>query len=43
MKTEMNKKKNPNVNNHKQKSSKFTQKEIVYLVIENFLISKGES
>ena len=35
--------KDPNVNNHKQKSSKFTQMEMVYLVRENFLISKGDT
>jgi len=43
MKTEMKEKKDPNVNNHKQKSSKFTQMEMVYLVRENFLISKGDT
>jgi len=43
MKARMNEKKDPKVNNHKQKCSKFTQMEMVYVVIENFLISKGES
>jgi len=42
MKTRMNEKKDPNVNNHKQKCSKFTQMGMVYLVMENFLISKSE-
>jgi len=43
MKTGMNEKKDPNVINHKQKYSKFTQMEMVYLVMENFLISKGDT
>jgi len=43
METEMNEKKDPNVNNHKQKYSKFTQMEMDYLIMGNYLISKGES
>ncbi len=43
MKTEMKEIKDSNVTKHKQKCSMFMQMEMVYLVRENFLISKGDT